>query len=58
MIFINSCRTQEEDSKVETLNDNQENMVFRRGSDTLQTDSTRASRPLPIDPPPKNGHQW
>ncbi|GGG60491.1 hypothetical protein [Epilithonimonas arachidiradicis] len=59
LIIANSCRAQEEDLASNINPDNEPNLIYKRGSDSTQVDSTNAaSKPTLSDPPPRNGHQW
>lgn len=58
VIIAHSCRQQDD---ISTANNeiSQENLIFKKSSDSVQTDSTNVSqKPVEGDPPPKNGHQW
>lgn len=42
-----------------TDDDNKGNLIFKRDSDSVKTDSANIpEKPIIGDPPPKNGHQW
>ena len=58
VIIAHSCRQQDE--TLATENEiSQENLIFKKSSDSVKTDSISASqKPVEGDPPPKNGHQW
>ena len=58
VIIAHSCR--EQDDILTNNNDiNQENLIFKKGGDSIIIDSASLSQnPMIGDPPPKNGHQW
>ena len=58
VIIAHSCR--EQDDILTNNNDiNQENLIFKKGGDSIIIDSASLSQnPIIGDPPPKNGHQW
>jgi len=58
LIIAQSCRPQDD---ILTANNeiSKENSVFKKSSDSIQTDSANVpQKPVVVDPPPKNGHQW
>lgn len=60
MVIIYSCRESDIDLPIESSNMSENNSVLKKTGDSTQTSDSlnHASQPLPIDPPPKNGHQW
>ncbi len=60
MVTMYSCRENDIDLPVDNSNVSKNNSVLNRTSDSIQVaDSLNsANKPLPGDPPPKNGHQW
>lgn len=59
VISTNACRSQEEDLENQTSEKMISNNVFKKTNDSIKTDSLQTVNiPLPVDPPPKNGHQW
>ncbi|UQB69165.1 hypothetical protein [Epilithonimonas zeae] len=55
--IAHSCRPQ--DDILTANNEISQNSIFKKSSDSVQTDSTSIpQKPVVGDPPPKNGHQW
>lgn len=59
IICTNACRPEEENLVNLTSDGMTSNNIFKKNNDSIKTDSIQtATTPLPVDPPPKNGHQW